>query len=97
MCTKIYIKMPCKKLQIPPGPSVDHMYTGNFHLAHISDWNLNSLLWLQEERIHVKMWIHSFVFSLLISETSEFVELPWYTQASEAIRGTNLLEASDLI
>lgn len=31
--------MPCKKLQIPPGPSVDHICM-EFYLAGISDWNL---------------------------------------------------------
>lgn len=32
--------MPCKKLQITPGPSVDHIYAWKCHLANSSDWNL---------------------------------------------------------
>lgn len=52
--------MPCKKLQIPLGPSVDHIYAQKFHLAHISDWNRRTLLWQG----------YSFIFF-----TSDFINL----------------------
>lgn len=76
MCTKIYKKMPCKKLQIPPGPSVDHIYAWQCHFANVSDWNLKPCCGFRRKGQwqDAHLFIFFFFFSFLISETSEFVE-----------------------
>lgn len=83
-------------LQIPPGPSVDHIYTWKFQLANISDWNLKPCV-ASGTGVSDKRLLYSFTFLLLISETSEFVQPPWHIQASEAITETKFLKANSQI
>lgn len=64
--------MPCKKLQIPPGPSVHHIHAWEVHLAKISDWNLKPAVASGERfgGVSGKRLVYSFYLSFLISETS---------------------------
>lgn len=67
MHENIYKKMPRKKLQIPPGPSVDHM--GISSCQHF--WlEPETMLWLQEER-----WVARDLFIHLLLSTSDFRNL----------------------
>lgn len=66
--------MPCKKLQIPPGPSVDHIYAWKCHLANVSAWKLKPCRGFRRRGSWQKAHFFHLFCSLLIAEPSECAE-----------------------
>lgn len=95
LCTKIYIK---KCLAKSYKYHQAHLWiTWEFHLANISDWNLKPCCGFRRRGEWPETCLFIYFSPLLISETSELVQPPWHTQASEAITETKFLGASSPI